>query len=144
MIAAGFLHLTELVLGEAPMTTLKHVYLQSGAAFLLENVSVLRDTYAQELRLLKCVTDKQALYAAQMPPNSQPGNMQDCCCNACPECLARAGVPILCDGEWTSNGFDKHMRSHQSWVPKLERSPKIMCTSSVSTRMPADLVSANG
>ena len=140
LIAAGYLRVDGQVLGEPPMTTLKHLYLQSGAAFLPETIGVLQNAYAQELRIIHCVKDKQACHTVQMPPSFQPSNLQECCCSACPECLARAGVPILCNGAWTSDGFDKHMRAPgpHSWVSKIKRSPKIMCTSSVSTRIPAD------
>ena len=138
LIASGRLQVNEFALGKTPMTTLKQLYLRSGAALMPENISVLQDTYGQELRLLYCAKDKQACCTAQMPPEFQPGKLQECFCNACPECLARAGVPILCEGAWTHHGFDKHLRPHHSWVPKLKRSPKIMCTSFVSIRVPED------
>lgn len=54
--------------------------------------------------------DEQRRYIIQKPVDFEPGSLEDCCCNACLECLARAGVPILCEQAWTSDGFQKHLR----------------------------------
>lgn len=94
-VAAGYLHVYRLVLGEPPLTTLEYLYFRSGAPFLPGNATVLQDTYAQEIRLLRVVRDKQACHTAQRPPNFQPSDLRECCCSACPECLTRAGPHLV-------------------------------------------------
>ena len=53
-----------------------------------------------------CVREEQDCWMAQTLPlrtsNFQPISLQECCCRACSECLARAGVPVLCVQTWTS------------------------------------------
>ena len=56
------------------------------------------------------IRDEQGHWSARRPASFHPSNFQECCCSACPRCLARAGVPIMCDHAWTSNGFEKHLR----------------------------------
>lgn len=110
LIAAGTLRLHGLKLGISPVTTLKHLYLQLRAPFGPRSISILRDSYGKNLRLLQSVKDKR--YIAQVPTSFRPNNLEECCCNACPQCLARGGVPILCEHIWRSEGFDKNLRAH--------------------------------
>ncbi len=63
-------------------------------------------------KLPEYVKDEEDHWIARRPASFHPSSLRDCCCNACLECLARAGVPILCEPAWTSNGFDKHLRPH--------------------------------
>ena len=101
---------------QPPMNRLKQMYLHSGAAFSPIYKAALKGAYVREawagVRLLDYVREEQDCWTAQMPINFQPGSLQECCCRACPECLARAGVPVLCDQAWTSHGFDKPLRPH--------------------------------
>lgn len=109
LIAAGTLAINSAVwyqLG-ASNTTVKQLYLQSSCdfwpSFLLEpprNAEYFKEGW-------HC----QCCWKARMPASFQPNNLQECCCNACPECLARAGVPILCGQAWTRDGFKRHLRS---------------------------------
>ena len=98
------------------MTALKQMYLRSGAAFLPGFKNKLEELYAMEpktqVRLLDHVRDGQEGWIAQVPANFQPNDLQQCWCGACSDCLVRAGVPILCDQAWTSDGFEKRLRPH--------------------------------
>ena len=140
--AAGALYFHELPMNEMclpQITTLKDMYLQSGAALSPDYKKHLQDLQARRLPaqmglleyvkkklmkslharrspaetwLLKYVKEEAGGWIAQMPAGFQPGNLQECCCSACPGCLARAGVPIICNQAWTSMGFNKHLRRH--------------------------------
>ncbi len=114
IISTGTLHLHKLIHQAPP--TLKHMYLQSGKAFPPDYRTELEESCAQEpraeLRLLEYLIMEQDSWTAQMPKGFQPSNLKECYCGACPECLARAGVPILCDQAWTRDGFEKHLRHH--------------------------------
>ena len=66
------------------------------------------------VRLLEYVKEEQHGWTARMIANFQPRDLHECCCGACPACLAQAGVPILCDQAWTRDGFKQHLRSHGS------------------------------
>ena len=114
LISTGVLQLHELIC-QAPQT-LKQVYLQSGKAFPPDYRTELEKWCAQEswagLRLLEYLNEEQDSWTAQMPKGFQPSNLRDCYCGACPECLVRAGVPILCDQAWTRDGFEKYLRHH--------------------------------
>ncbi len=115
VIAAGALKLNFLRC-ELPMTALKQMYLRSGAAFLPGFKNKLEELYAMEpktqVRLLDHVRDGQEGWISQVPANFQPNDLQQCWCGACSDCLVRAGVPILCDQAWTSDGFEKRLRPH--------------------------------
>ncbi len=114
LISTGTLQLHELI-RQAPQT-LKQVYLQSRKAFPPDYKTELETSCAQDswagLRLLEYLKEGQDSWTAQMPKGFQPNNLRECYCGACPECLARAGVPILCDQAWTRDGFEKHLRHH--------------------------------
>ena len=116
LITAGTLRLHKSMSGRPPMTTLEQMYLHSGAAFPPASTTISNDHPERDLwgwlRLLDGFREEQVGWTVQKPAAFQSSNMQDCFCGACPECLARAGVPIMCDKAWTSNGFDKHLRPH--------------------------------
>ena len=97
---------------EPSMTTLKRMYLRSGkrlsdAYWAALEVSWLRTT---EMTFLDYVKEQQHGWTARVPADFQPSSLHECCCHACPECLARAGVPLLCSQAWTRDGFDKYLR----------------------------------
>ena len=98
-----------------PMSSLKHIFLQSGAALKPEDKRRL-ECFA-EGRLLDHVQEGQGCWTARVPDKFNPVNLRECCCNACSACLARAGVPILCEQAWTSDGFDKHLGPYCSRAP---------------------------
>ena len=106
-------HLSDLVSCHTPRYTLKELYYQSGAPLLPAYHVCLERYYTTELgpqmRLSKSYKGRNSGWTMRMPVTFTPSNMQKCCCNACPECLARAGVPIMCDNIWTREGFDKHV-----------------------------------
>ena len=125
VLAAGKLNIDVEDLCEDNRDTLEEIYIQSSADFWC---------YYEDIRQARLVNDpnwgflpaeeypeyfedEQGQYIAQKPANFMPGNFEECCCNACPECLARAGVPILCEQAWTSDGFDKHLRPSCSREP---------------------------
>ncbi len=112
----------ELSLRSAPTTchvpkdTLKQVYIQSGVPLSSAYEGLLPKYFSRELwpqmRLTKSYGARPNGWTLQMPASFSPSNLQECCCRACPECLVRAGVPILCDKAWTSDGFDRYLRPH--------------------------------
>ena len=96
--------------------SLKHMYPQSGAALQPHLRQYLKavSTSKQWLRagLPGVVREERDNWIAAMPADFQPGNVQRCCCSACPECLVRGGVPILSYQAWTNDGFVKHVMPH--------------------------------
>ncbi len=96
---------------QAPGDILQQLYIQSGALVRPACKDWLKKSDRTELwAQIKRYGGEQGGWTLQMPASFTPRNLQECCCNACPECLGRAGAPILCDRAWTSKGFDKHMR----------------------------------
>ena len=123
VIAAGSLqvHLPNVYRSTSWMSTqarntTKMLYLQSCAALSPRYKSGLKRYYARHphsaLRLLDYIKEGHNGWTAQKPSSFHPGNVQHCCCNACPECLAHAGVPVVCDEAWTHNGISRHLRQH--------------------------------
>lgn len=119
VFAAGTLDLSITVWSQlkTPNTTLKQMYLQSSKAFLPSYIEwpLTRDASLplpqRRIRPLEYFKEGQHCWKARMPPSFQPNNLQECCCKACPKCLAQAGVPILCDQAWTRDGLKRHLRS---------------------------------
>lgn len=107
VVAAGTLHLFEMENGgaPAPLATLKRMYLQSGAPLEpsyregLEGLDT--NVHRAGKRLLQSIKEKPSSWTAAVPLGYQPGDLQECCCGACPECLARVGVPIPWKRAWT-------------------------------------------
>ena len=104
-------HLCHPLAGDVSRGTLKHLYLESGAP-LCPNYDVCLEGYymakswpGAQMRLLRHYKGQQNGWTLQMPVSFTPRMLQECCCNACPGCLVRAGVPILCDRAWTYDGF---------------------------------------
>ena len=116
IIAAGALVIDRLLC--PPMTTLKQLFLRSGAALAPNYKECKEDVYGAEIwsgvKILDHVREEQGGWVAQVPASFQPRKLQQCWCGACPDCLVQAGVPILCDRAWTSEGFKKHLRPHCS------------------------------
>ncbi len=116
VIAEGTLELRTLDCGAAT-TTLKQMFLKSGAPFgqnykvELQDSLCLKDPYPDQL-ILKHLREEQEGWIVQLPASFQPSSLQQCWCGACSDCLVRAGVPILCDQAWTSDGFDEHLRPY--------------------------------
>lgn len=114
LITTGTLELHLIAQHSVLMNTANQMYLQSGAAFPPGYRSTLQTFYArnpqEEMKLLDYVREGQDFWMAQMPSSFHPGSLQVCCCKACPECLARAGVPVICDQEWTHDRFSRHSR----------------------------------
>ena len=106
LIAAGTLDLDLAVWEklEAWKTTLQQIYLQSSSAYLPSRIK-------GPLQNVVYFREEQHRYKACMPTNFHPNSLQDCCCKACSECLARADVPLLCSQAWTRDGFRRHLRS---------------------------------
>ena len=106
---------------DASKITLKQMFLKSGVTFgqkykeELETSVCLKDEWPDHL-ILGHLREEQGGWILQMPASFQPRNLQQCWCGACSDCLVRAGVPILCDQAWTSEGFDKHLRPHCSEI----------------------------
>ena len=117
VIAAGFLHLDEMQYGgrPAPLAALKRMYLQSGVPLepdYRDRLKVLdTSVHWAGKRLFEFIREEPSSWRAVMPARLQPGNLQECCCGACPECLARAGVPIPWKQAWTDGGTEKRVRS---------------------------------
>ena len=121
VIAAGTLRLTVFPDPEFPLASLKHVYLQSGAILqpvhkrylevFVANVPLCSRAGLSRLLREGSEEDNWTL-AAGMPADYQPSDLQKCCCNACPECLVRAGVPIPWYQAWTNDGYEKYVRPH--------------------------------
>ncbi len=92
-------------------STLQHMYLQSGAALLPKYRADMEASGTTQswagIRLLQNVKKEEHGWTARMPGSFQPGDVHACCCGACPECLARSGVPILF--AWTRDGFDEYV-----------------------------------
>ena len=105
------------------MTTLKRMYLRSGKTFSEAYLAAPEAPRAckqhAEMRFLDYVSKEQCGWKAQMPEGFYTGSLHECCCHACPECLARAGVPILCEQGWTGDGFDKYLRRNPSGMPRM-------------------------
>ena len=116
VIAAGTLqvHVPDGGWGPRIVNTTKQLDLQSGAALSPRYKSGLKVYHRKHpeapLRLLDYIKEEQNGWTAQEPSSFYPGSLQRCCCKACPECLAHAGVPVICDEAWTRNGFSKHLR----------------------------------
>ena len=53
-------------------------------------------------------TTDSAAEDLQLKTNS----LRECCSRACPECLARAGMPVPWAQTGTSHGLNKHLKSH--------------------------------
>lgn len=68
------------------MSTLTHMYLQSGAMFSASCKDYLETSAPAQVSFVKMVKEKQ--WTAQMPASFQP-NFQWCRCNACSQCLAQ-------------------------------------------------------
>ena len=102
----------------AHTAVVSQLYLRSGAALqprykqALQEALKLADTGQPGAwpRLLEHISEEKNSWTAQIPASFHPGDLQECCCGACPACLVRAGVPILFDQAWTRDGFDQHMR----------------------------------
>ena len=122
VIAGGTLHLNIQEVCGIPVTTLKQMYVQAGNDFWPNYEKVQHAALAKKPNALPSVAipryarEKrgQMHWTARRPASFRPGSLQGCCCSACPECLERAGVPILCGQAWTSEGFAKHLRHHFS------------------------------
>lgn len=103
-----------------PLPMAKHMYFKSGAAILQTDRLALEATDApepwagQKLSDFLSELEEQNTWTLQFPASFQPGNLEECCCGACPECLAKAGVPIICDQAWTSKGFEVHLRRQRT------------------------------
>ena len=120
LIAAGTLYLSHSMWFQGPKTsteishTLKQMYLQSNTAIFPSRSTLAKDGfYIGHLGLQVGPIEyaREGLCrTARMPAGFQPSNLQECCCGACPECLARTGVPIMCEQAWTRDGFAKHLR----------------------------------
>ena len=83
------------------------IYIQSGVPLPFTYRDTLtfpktREAHARQVMwLLRYVKEGQNGWLAQMPPGFKPCSLQQCNCSACPECLAQAGVPVLCEESWT-------------------------------------------
>ena len=108
------------------MLTLKQMYLHSGEPLLLEYRATLEETLkairakdplAAVYSILDLITKEQNGWTARMPKHFHPSSLLECCCGTCPECLARAGVPIVCHQAWTHEGFQKHLRPPSGGEP---------------------------
>ena len=96
-------HLCDPLAGNYSRGSLKQLYLQSGAP-LCPAYNVCLETYylakswpGAHMKLSKSYKGPQNGWTLQMPASFTSHNLQGCCCNACPQCLVRAGVPIMCD-----------------------------------------------
>ena len=130
LIAAGTLKIDNMQMCPAPIATFKQLYFQWGTACeSMPKYDAAAEPFKEaELegtwrRVLEdCVTqpalEEQDCWRAQMPNGFYPGTLQDCYCGAFPECLARAGVPTLCDKAWTRNGFEEHLRPKCGGKPR--------------------------
>ena len=116
LIAAESLNFIPWDPGHNPLPIAKQMYWKSGAAILQKDRSALEATDAPEpwagrrLEHFFSESEEQNAWTLQMPAGFQPSNLEACCCEACPECLVKAGVPIVCNQAWTSKGFEKHLR----------------------------------
>ena len=124
VITTGSLQVREFPMRKGPapeVSMLRQMYLQSGAAFQPRYRAEMEDSDTAHpwtgVRLLEHVREEQNSWTAQMPAGFQPGDLQECCCGACPDCLVRAGVPVLCDQAWTRDGFDQHLRPRYAAAP---------------------------
>ena len=121
VIVGGKLRLNtrDLFCGLAPTM----MYVQSGNDFWPTYKADQRAALAEEQcavparKLPKYAWDAQGHWSARGPASFHPSSLQECFCSACPECLARAGLPILCEQAWTSDGFQKHLRPSCSKKP---------------------------
>ena len=118
VITTGSLRFDKKILMQEDSSTprLTELYLQSRAPIPPSDMAALLARYAiqprAEVKLSDYVKDQQPQWIAQMPANFQPSNLRECCCGACLECVARGGVPILCDNAWTRDGFENHLKPH--------------------------------
>ena len=129
LIAAGSLQVHELSdkgttrTEVAGIPIVSQLYLHSSSAFLSRYRDALKVAVTGQclsrVRLLEHVREERDSWTARMPASFQPGDIQECCCGACPECLVCAGLPILCDRAWTRAGFDKHLRPRHSAAASL-------------------------
>ena len=97
-------------------TTLRQMYLQSDTRIIPSRSNLAEDGFyigklGLQVRPVEYAKKGRHCWTARMPADFQPSDLQECCCSACPECLARAGVPIMCEQAWTRDGFAKHLRS---------------------------------
>ena len=87
------------------LTTLRHMYLRSGKRLSDEYWAVLATSelckQLDETLVSPFVKEQQHGWTVRMPADFHPSSLHECCCHACPECLARAGVPLLCSQAWT-------------------------------------------
>ena len=116
LIAVGTLRLSENVWFQGAETTMKQMYLQSGTASFPnhEELAECADEAGLKVRPVEFARQGLHCWTAKMPATFQHSNLQECFCGACPECLARAGVPIMCEQAWTRDGFAKHLRPYCS------------------------------
>ena len=96
-------------------TSLEQMYLQSNTRILPSRSNLAEDGFyigmlGLEVRPVEYARQGHC-WTARMPAGFQPSSLQECWCSACPECLARAAVPIMCEQAWTRDGFAKHLRS---------------------------------
>ncbi len=106
---------------EAQVTALEQIYLQSSMDFLPLHIDLARRQsllHQQRIRPLEYLREGTRCWTARSPPSFQPGNLWKCCCKACPECLARAGVSVLCNQAWTRDGFEKRLNSCCNKIPR--------------------------
>ena len=97
-------------------TTLQQMYLQSNTRIIPSRSNPAEDGFyigmlGLQVRPVEYAEKGRHCWTARMPADFQPSDLQECCRSACPECLARAGVPIMCEQAWTRDGFAKHLRS---------------------------------
>ena len=115
LITAGTLQLDFRTAYQAPMLTLKLMYLHSGSVFVppigaAPQAFPARPSWATLMQ--EHGKQEEDGWTMQIPGTLHPGNLQECFCGACPDCLVRAGVPILCAQAITEWGFSKHLRAH--------------------------------
>ena len=98
----------------ASKNTLKQLYIQSSAPIRPACKEWLKKSNMTErwAQMKRCKGNKGG-WTFSLPASFTPRDLQDCYCNACPECLVQAGVPILCDKAWISNSF------HGCWRPMI-------------------------
>ena len=109
LITTKILYLDELMLRQAPPKSIEQVYLQSRKAPWPQHGSWGSGSLARVIR--KHVRQGYRCCIVQIPNTFNPYGLQECCCRACPSCLLRAGVPILCDKAWSSFEFHEHKAS---------------------------------
>ena len=126
VIAAGTLQVrtsTAIELSPTSMPTLKQMYLRWSSSIWSRYGPAAEGSHATHpeswagVSFQQYMKEGQDYWTAQMPAGFQPGNLQECICGACPACLARANVPVLCGQAWTSKGFEQHLSPHCNREP---------------------------